>query len=451
MAYPEYDPNEPSLGQTFADLLRGVKNPKSWQEVGQGIQNVAKITPSVVESMGRGAGVQLVPTGGDTSELLRQVAPQTMQDIFGNRTHATSEEMLAKLPRMTPDYQGSQSHEMMGGVLSPAMPFLLRAGAEATKSLPIGNMIAYHGTPHEIKGAFDISKVGTGEGVQSYGHGIYFAEEPKVAQEYQKRLSGRTDLRESPSDSAYVHAVQSFRDANYPLEQIPAEMKKAYKSITDKDIKLAIQASDKGNFYKVDIPDKDIPNMLDWDKPLSQQPKSVQDWLKSPYNAYKTKLLAKDVGGNEPTGSLIYNRLQELMSGGKKSDVFANQANFGALNASKELQESGISGIRYLDEGSRNLTNGEIINTFKTPEGWKTKVRVTGTNGTDANGKPISSFTTSMPFKTAKEAEDWAKTKISSGTSNFVVFDPKEVKILEKNSKPVTRKEILEEQIKKIE
>jgi predicted AAA+ superfamily ATPase len=33
------------------------------------------------------------------------------------------------------------------------------------------------------------------------------------------------------------------------------------------------------------------------------------------------------------------------------------------------------------------------------------------------------------------------------GTSNFVVFDPKEVKILEKNSKPVSRKDIIEEQV----
>jgi hypothetical protein len=452
MAYPEYDLNEPSLGQTFADLLRGVKNPKSWQEVGQGIQNVAKITPSVGESLGRGALVQLPAFAGDVSQTARQIAPETMQNTFGNRYMPTSEEILAKVPRMTPDYQGSQSHEMMGGIISPAMPFLLRAGAQATKGLPLGNMIAYHGTPHEIKGAFDISKVGTGEGVQSYGHGIYFAEEPKVAQEYQKRLSGRTDLRESPSDSAYVHAVQSFRDANYPLEQIPAEMKKAYKSITDKDIKLAIQASDKGNFYKVDIPDKDIPNMLDWDKPLLQQTPQVQEALaKLGIKSDKQKLSQFDDA-----------LLNALMNDGKTAlpkqpinptgqDIYQKFIQGNPQLTSQKLNEAGIRGIRYLDEGSRNLTNGEIINTFKTPEGWKTKVRVTGTNGTDANGKPISSFTTSMPFKTAKEAEDWAKTKISSGTSNFVVFDPKEVKILEKNSKPVTRKEILEKQIKKIE
>jgi len=141
MAYPEYDPNEPSLGQTFADLLRGVKNPKSWQEVGQGIQNTAKVLPSVGESLGRGALVQLPAFVGDVSQTARQIAPETMQNTFGNRSMPTSEEILAKVPRMTPDYQGSQSHEMMGGVLSPAMPYLLRAGAKATEGLPLGNMI----------------------------------------------------------------------------------------------------------------------------------------------------------------------------------------------------------------------------------------------------------------------------------------------------------------------
>jgi hypothetical protein len=136
-----YDPNEPSLGQTFADLLRGMTKKKSYQEMGQGIQNTAKVIPSVVESLGRGALVQLPALPGDTSQLARQFIPETMQNTFGNRTVPTSEEILAKVPRINLDYQGSQQHEMVGGLISPAMPSLLRAGAQATKNMPIGNMI----------------------------------------------------------------------------------------------------------------------------------------------------------------------------------------------------------------------------------------------------------------------------------------------------------------------
>ena len=50
----------------------------------------------------------------------------------------------------------------------------------------VAGILAYHGTPHTIQGKFDINKVGTGEGAQAYGHGMYFAENPAVAKEYQK-------------------------------------------------------------------------------------------------------------------------------------------------------------------------------------------------------------------------------------------------------------------------
>jgi hypothetical protein len=47
---------------------------------------------------------------------------------------------------------------------------------------------AYHGTPHKFD-KFDVSKVGTGQGAASYGHGLYFAENPKVAGEYMQQLA----------------------------------------------------------------------------------------------------------------------------------------------------------------------------------------------------------------------------------------------------------------------
>ena len=46
---------------------------------------------------------------------------------------------------------------------------------------------AYHGSPHEFD-QFDLSKIGTGEGAQSYGHGLYFAEAEPVAVGYRNKL-----------------------------------------------------------------------------------------------------------------------------------------------------------------------------------------------------------------------------------------------------------------------
>ena len=48
---------------------------------------------------------------------------------------------------------------------------LLKGPAEAT---------VWHGSPHQFD-AFDSSKIGTGEGAQAYGHGLYLAEAKDVA------------------------------------------------------------------------------------------------------------------------------------------------------------------------------------------------------------------------------------------------------------------------------
>lgn len=57
------------------------------------------------------------------------------------------------------------------------------AVARGAGTLGAGPIRAYHGSPHDFE-RFDLSKVGTGEGGQAYGHGLYFAENPKVAQTY---------------------------------------------------------------------------------------------------------------------------------------------------------------------------------------------------------------------------------------------------------------------------
>jgi hypothetical protein len=69
--------------------------------------------------------------------------------------------------------------------------------------------------------------------------------------------------------------------------------------------------------------------------------------------------------------------------------TWANEK-YGKIKAAELLNSEGIKGIRYLDEGSRGT------------------------------GK---------------------------GTNNFVVFDPSTVKILEQNNKPVSRKELIEQQL----
>jgi len=155
--YPEYDPNEQSLGQSWADILRGFKNPQSWQEVGQGIQNTAQIIPNVVESLGRGGVAQAVGTMGDLRDLRNTVQsylPKSIQN-FSNaaefltnpyakaltQTAPTTEQTLETVPRITAPYEGSKTHETVGEYIAPSLGYFGGKALKAVKDLPIGMTI----------------------------------------------------------------------------------------------------------------------------------------------------------------------------------------------------------------------------------------------------------------------------------------------------------------------
>lgn len=242
-------------------------------------------------------------------------------------------------------------------------------------------LTAYHGTPHTIKGKFDISKVGTGEGAQAYGHGMYFAENPNVAKAY-----ATTSKYETPSDYASHYLAEANQNTQEAIKLLRKEaalfdQKGWDKADIGKDmipkIEEALKKGDvSSNLYKVDIPDEYIPNMLDWDKPINQQSDAIKKALgltEDKFANFKIPATGTNYGFSpNMTGSELYRELTSLAK---------TQA-----EASKLMNTLGIKGIRYLDEGSRS------------------------------SGK---------------------------GTSNFVVFDPAEVKILEQNSKPLSRKEII--------
>ncbi|HKO32274.1 MAG TPA: hypothetical protein VJY85_00870, partial [Candidatus Limnocylindria bacterium] len=61
-------------------------------------------------------------------------------------------------------------------------------GGIGTAGGAVGAIKAYHGSPHSFD-RFDMSKIGTGEGAQAYGHGLYFAGNEGVARSYRDTLS----------------------------------------------------------------------------------------------------------------------------------------------------------------------------------------------------------------------------------------------------------------------
>ena len=314
------------------------------------------------------------------------------------------------------------------------------SGRATTLGDTVKYMNTYHGSPHRFPptaknplGEFDPMKIGTGEGAQAYGTGAgYLAEAKDVANEYAAKLA-KPELQFSGKPIKQLNVSQEAKDAAKHIESVAGSMQYGYQGSEAKKMFLRlpekiqkelgdVELFDGGNLYKVDLPDDRIAKMLDWDKPLSEQPKNVQKAWKQYLSNKKPDGIFKNMDGsveNDATGKLIYEKLSEDAGDSAK--------------ASAKLKELGIPGIRYLDGGSRNTSAGELISVNKDASGWQAKIKKTP-SGTVGDGYPMgSSFTTSKSYPTEQAARDWANSKISGGTSNFVVFDRADMTILERN------------------
>lgn len=255
---------------------------------------------------------------------------------------------------------------------------LLKAAenAAAPRTLnPQTGAIVWHGSPHKFD-KFDSSKIGTGEGAQSYGHGLYLADSPAVAQSYKDlnptartspiRAFRGTEL--TPGTPEYHAAtlldgmgLQQARKtvANWIAEARPEMAREAEGwRKTLETLNAATSKADfktlknTGNLYKVDLPDEAIAKMLDWDKPLSQQAPAV----KKAVMATRKNLTPNDI---ENLGGAA--GVRALYDPANKIDNFLGtwESLRGKQDAGEVLlREAGIPGLRYLDQGSRAAGQG---------------------------------------------------------------------------------------------
>jgi hypothetical protein len=253
-------------------------------------------------------------------------------------------------------------------------------------------MTAYHGSPH-IFDKFDINKLGTGEGAQAFGHGMYFAENPAVARDYARKLGiEKTSMSElaqdylktdvPPSAIKMLHDVaissspveEAARRASYGNNVLRNEDRNVLKNIISDYRNKAT-----GNIYKVDIPDEHIPKMLNWDTTMNHQTPEVLSALKIPtesvqkYNQIINKLdeLEKVKGGLDSSewnnlinqASIIRNKYGLERTGEDLYTEAARLAHSQKINnpskaAADSLAQQGIKGIKYLDEISRAAGQG---------------------------------------------------------------------------------------------
>jgi hypothetical protein len=258
---------------------------------------------------------------------------------------------------------------------------------------------AYHGTPHRGIEKMYLQKIGTGEGAQVYGWGIYSAESKDLAEWYRRRLAGR-QLRDSSGNptplltekkfdgktlsewhkywqeksekeyekgkkkgtledfSSEERKLQFFYGAHmeivFNLLQYPGDLDAAIKFTNEyySEEPEAIQWAEKtfrtelnnmaqGQVYKLDIPESNV--LLDWDKPLSEQPEKVRKALRRGDGEFLGEVL-RNLHIEDPTGESLYRMIQRDQGSDKAASLYLNSL--------------GIPGLRYLDANSRDDGKG---------------------------------------------------------------------------------------------
>jgi hypothetical protein len=285
--------------------------------------------------------------------------------------------------------------EYAGSMVDP-----MRIAAALRKTAPIAELDVYHGSPHRFEpteenplGEFDASKIGSGEGAQAYGHGIYLAESPKVAEGYKERLAASSYMKDSQSvaygkiwqkaaDAAletgaahpdYSRAISSqimdWVDGGRKPEtflryhRVPPSAKPAYEAAVKEYVGLQ---KTPGNLYTADLPDEMIDRMLDWDKPLSEQSEAVRRVL-------MPMVMAKMKERGTPPYALEYSANRAL-GGDIVKNLFVGTG-LASKDVSRMLKEAGIPGVRYLDAGSRG-GSGTGTRNFVVFPGEEKKVKI---------------------------------------------------------------------------
>ena len=230
------------------------------------------------------------------------------------------------------------------------------------------SITAYHGSPHSFD-QFDLSKIGTGEGAQAYGHGLYFAGNEDVAKGYRDTLSNRAD-NSDPNSIAFRYLNNAYDDRNIAIQDLRndsgmrrrmgnADLADAIDSAADL-LEAGHEPKPPGSMYQVAI-NADPDHFLDWDKPLSEQHPVVQDAIKqiaaaqppdAPGPRRAGQHVLQSMVNSDATGGDIYGRLAYKQGAFPEIGVQDHQV------ATQKLIDAGVPGIKYLDAGSRNAGSG---------------------------------------------------------------------------------------------
>ena len=273
-----------------------------------------------------------------------------------------------------------KAEELFGSTLKEKLPDVVGKYVPEPFKTPISglNMIdAYHGSPYKFS-KFSTESIGTGEGAQGYGHGLYFAESPKVAGIYAKSVKDRPaikkinlELSKTAKEMEKYSTGRSSQSEKYFGEYSDPrgyELKKKYNQLLT-DRKKIVESE--GNIYNVKL-DVDKKELLDWDVELGKQgdifnkiPKKdrsvVEDFIEDEMS---------DLGWNPDLSAFTGGEFKQLLDRAWDYQYFPDDHFLGAADEfltkgeaiSVYLKSKGIKGITYKDAFSRFSKTEEPTN-----------------------------------------------------------------------------------------
>ena len=289
--------------------------------------------------------------------------------------------------------------------LLPITPEMTKSVAEEGQPL-FGR--AFHGSPHTFD-KFSTDKIGTGEGAQSYGYGLYFAGNKEVAEHYQSKLAlpriffdgqeikawkrdggvlagmndpGLQKLADdgkiTESERRAIASISADQSVDAAIKNLHAQGDMTWRSEgarrewheladTLERLKPRIRVEQTGRMYEVELAPEESDYLL-WDRPLSEQSEKVRRALldlrgtatTSENNGVHERYGGHLRGGEgRVRGSDLYHGLTyDAMWGMKRADNPEKAA-------SDYLHSLGIRGIKYLDGSSRRVDVTQSAETGK--------------------------------------------------------------------------------------
>lgn len=206
-----------------APLLRQAADAPNAQEA-EGTDDAAQVQAVVEDARQRRRRTEAVRQ--EEQRLVREMAPLVGKEAAETYGKLNSAQARAFEAAYGVDAAGLMKRRSVG---------LEDTGTTAGTSF---DQTAYHGTPHKFKN-FSLEHIGTGEGAQGHGWGLYFAQDREVSEDYRNRLrTGRS----------------------------------------------------RGQLFEVDIPENDV--LLDEQKIFGEQPDAVKQALLAVYKSFPKERLA---------------------------------------------------------------------------------------------------------------------------------------------------------------